>query len=78
MRLNDRVKQLEAKQPRPKQITHADRERWYQSQYTLGHLQVIAGTVIVNPTLETSPLHSRVLASVARAANQAGIGAKRT
>ena len=76
MRQNDRVKQLEAKQPKPWKPTDLDRARWIRSQFDCDNLQIIAGTVIVNPTVQTSPLHSRVLAAVARAANQAGIGRK--
>ncbi len=73
-RLYKRVAAIEAKQPKPRQITDDDRERWYQSQYTLGNLQVVDDVVIVNPALETTPLHAKVLSSVASAANQAKSG----
>lgn len=70
-RLSKRLSVIEAKQPKPKQITDDDRERWFQSQFTLGYLQKIDGELVVNPALETSPLHSRVLASLARASKAA-------
>lgn len=70
-RLSKRLAVIEAKQPKPKRVTFDDLHHWYRSQFVLGHLQRIDGTVIVNPALETSPLHSRVLAALARAAGQA-------
>ena len=71
-KLNKRVAAIEARQPpKRRHVTDDDLQRWYSEQYRLGNLQDIDGTVIVNPTLETTALHSRVLASVARAANQA-------
>lgn len=70
-KLNKRVAAIEAQQPKPWKPTDLDRARWIRSQFDCDNLQIIAGTVIVNPTVQTTPLHSKVLAAVARAANQA-------
>ena len=75
-KLNKRVSELEHRQPPARnRPTDADRLRWIEVQFHRNLLIDDGCSVIVNPAVETNPLHSRVLASVARAATRARIGA---